>query len=156
MKISGGIQENGVVVGNVYDKCGSRNPLVRRIMRGFDDTLSRLVAQASPESIHEIGCGEGFWVLSWRRRGIAARGSDCSLRVIEIARANGAKEGLAPELFEARSIYDLRPERDSADLVVCAEVLEHLDRPEAGLRALQRVAKGHLIVSVPREPCGGC
>jgi 2-polyprenyl-3-methyl-5-hydroxy-6-metoxy-1,4-benzoquinol methylase len=121
-------------------------------MRGFDDTLSRLVAEASPESIHEIGCGEGFWVLSWRRRGIAARGSDCSLRVIEIARANGAKEGLAPELFEARSIYDLRPERDSADLVVCAEVLEHLDRPEEGLRALQRVAKGHLIVSVPREP----
>lgn len=141
-----------MVVGNVYDKYGSRNPLVRRIMRGFDGALSSLVAQASPGSIHEIGCGEGYWVLSWRRRGIAARGSDFSAHVIEIARANGAKEGLAPELFEARSIYDLRAERDSADLVVCAEVLEHLDRPEGGLRALQRVAKEHLIVSVPREP----
>lgn len=41
---------------------------------------------------------------------------------------------------------------DAADLIVCCEVLEHLERPEEGLRALQRVVGRYLIVSVSREP----
>ena len=36
MKISNGFAEQGIVVGNTYDKYGSSNPIVRRIMRGFD------------------------------------------------------------------------------------------------------------------------
>ena len=40
MNITGGTTERGVVVGNVYDKYASRNPLVRRIMRGQSSTLS--------------------------------------------------------------------------------------------------------------------
>ena len=60
--------------------------------------------------------------------------------------------GLSSSLFEPRSIYDLDTGRDSADLVVCCEVLEHLEHPDAGLLALQRVVGRHLIVSVPKEP----
>ncbi len=52
MKITGGATERGVVVGNVYDKYGSRNPLVRRIMRGFAGALDALLARAGPRSIH--------------------------------------------------------------------------------------------------------
>jgi 2-polyprenyl-3-methyl-5-hydroxy-6-metoxy-1,4-benzoquinol methylase len=55
-------------------------------------------------------------------------------------------------IFETRSIYDLAQVVDAADLIVCCEVLEHLERPEEGLRALQRVVDRYLIVSVPREP----
>jgi 2-polyprenyl-3-methyl-5-hydroxy-6-metoxy-1,4-benzoquinol methylase len=152
MKIAGGASEAGIVVGNVFDKYGSRNPVVRWIMRGFHDALSELVAKAAPASIHEVGCGEGYWTITWNRQGIPARGSDFSAAVIEMARANAAAQGLADISFEARSIYDLEPGRDSADLVVCCEVLEHLEEPKRGLEALQRVATGHLIVSVPREP----
>src|SRR5690606_21374663 len=63
-----------------------------------------------------------------------------------------AARGLSSVHFKARSIYDLAEGIDSADLVVGCEVLEHLEDPEAGLRALQRVAGRHVIVSVPREP----
>ena len=38
------------------------------------------------------------------------------------------------------------------DLVVCCEVLEHLQYPEDGLKALQKVVKKNLVLSVPREP----
>ena len=69
MKIAGGLQENGIVVGNAYDKYGSNNALVRWIMQGFARTLDELVDQAQPRSIHEIGCGEGYWVLQWTARG---------------------------------------------------------------------------------------
>ena len=152
MKIAGGLKESGVVVGNTYDKYGSRNPIVRRIMRGFEEALGDLVARVSPESIHEIGCGEGYWVMQWTSAGIAARGSDFSEQVIALAKENARQRSLSTELFVARSIYDLRSPSDSADLLVCCEVLEHLDDPAAGLAALQRVATKHLILSVPREP----
>lgn len=152
MKISGGLQENGIVVGNAYDKYGSKNPVVRWIMKGFGDALSSLVAKTSPQTIHEIGCGEGYWVCDWNEQGIQARGSDFSEKVIDIARENAKERGLPAEAFRSRSIYDVEPGRDSADLIVCCEVLEHLDQPEAGLAALQRIATNYVIISVPREP----
>ena len=152
MRISGGATERGIVVGNVYDKYGSQNALVRRVMRGFAAALDELVARVQPRSIHEVGCGEGFWVLYWNRKGIAARGSDFSSEAIRLARLNAAEQGAQGDLFEARSVYDLDPARDGADLIVCCEVLEHLQRPEEALRVLQRVVRGHVILSVPREP----
>lgn len=152
MKISNGLTEDGVVVGNAFDKYGSKNPVVRWIMQGFDRALSELVQKANPSTIHEVGCGEGYWVLGWRRQGIEARGSDFSERIIELARENAHSQGVSPDVFDARSIYDIDPFRDGADLIVCCEVLEHLEDPEAGLAALQRVVTSHIILSVPREP----
>ncbi len=152
MKISGGTKENGIVVGNAYDKYGSRNPVVKWMMAGFESALSDLVAKTSPKTIHEIGCGEGYWVMRWSEQGMTARGCDFSTQVIELARENAVGRGLSPSLFEARSIYDLEPGRDDADLIVCCEVLEHLEQPEAALEVLQGVIGRHLILSVPKEP----
>jgi 2-polyprenyl-3-methyl-5-hydroxy-6-metoxy-1,4-benzoquinol methylase len=152
IKIAGGVEEDGVVIGNAYDKYGSRNPIVKWMMNGFESALSEFVTKASPKSIHEVGCGEGYWVLRWNEQGMSARGCDFSKGVIEIARENAINRGLSPSLFESRSIYNLDAAQDSADLVVCCEVLEHLENPEAGLQALQRVTKQHLIISVPQEP----
>lgn len=152
MKISRGLQDKGVVVGNVFDKYDSRNPLVREIMRQFDKGLADLVSRAAPTNIHELGCGEGHWVLEWMRQGIDARGSDFSEKVIALARDNAINEQLDPSVFSVRSIYEITPEVDSADLMVCSEVMEHLTDPRAGLAAIQRVASGHVILTVPREP----
>jgi 2-polyprenyl-3-methyl-5-hydroxy-6-metoxy-1,4-benzoquinol methylase len=152
IKIAGGAEEGGVVIGNAYDKYGSRNPIVKWMMNGFESALSELVTKATPESINEIGCGEGYWVLRWNEQGLTAKGCDFSKDVIEIARENAINRGLPTSLFDSRSIYDLDAAHDSADLVVCCEVLEHLENPEAGLQALQRVTKRSLIVSVPQEP----
>ncbi len=152
MKARSVVTEHGIVVGNVYDKYASKNPIVQWMMHGFESSLDALVAQAQPRSIHEVGCGEGHWVLRWNAAGIEARGSDFSRHVIDVARASAASRGVAPACFESKSIYELEAGKDEAELVVCCEVLEHLTDPEAGLLALQRVARGHLVVSVPREP----
>jgi 2-polyprenyl-3-methyl-5-hydroxy-6-metoxy-1,4-benzoquinol methylase len=152
IRIAGGAKDCGVVVGNYYNKYRSRNPIVKWMMNGFESSLSALVSKAAPASIHEVGCGEGYWVLRWNEQGFAARGCDFSDRVIDMARENAVNQGVSPSVFEARSIYDLRTVEDSADLVVCCEVLEHLEHPEVGLQALQRVVKQHMIVSVPQEP----
>lgn len=152
MKISGGMREDGVVVGNTYNKYASKNPIARWLVNGFSSSLSALVQRAQPQDIHEIGCGEGYWTLGWRRQGIDARGSDFSEKVIALAQDNARSRGVAPSIFTQRSIYEIQADEDGADLIVCCEVLEHLEDPRSGLAALQRVAGNKIILSVPREP----
>ncbi len=152
MSIAGGVKENGIFVGNIYDKYGSKNPFVRLIMNGFQRSLQDLVDQVAPKSIHEIGCGEGYWVLQWIRQNIDACGSDFSAYAISIAQKQAATLGLPEEIFKQRNIYDLAFEEDSADLIICCEVLEHLEDPEEGLATLQKVVKEYIILSVPIEP----
>jgi len=152
IEMSGGKTQGGVVVGNAYDKYASANPLVKWIMNGFETALDDLVAKASPKDIYEIGCGEGFWELRLLSQGKQIRGSDFSSSVIEIARSNASKQGIDPGVFHTKSIYDVDSEDDVADLVVCCEVLEHLENPELGLASLQKIVGRRLILSVPREP----
>ena len=152
MKISGGLTEDGVIVGNTFDKYNSKNPIVRRLMGGFHAALEELIDQADPTEIHEVGCGEGYWVTRWNRQDLDARGTDFSPTVVALANENAAQQGLPTNLFAVRSVYELQPGTDSADLVVCCEVLEHLEDPHAALARLQAVAGRHLILSVPREP----
>ncbi|NYU10669.1 methyltransferase type 11 [Enterobacteriaceae bacterium CCUG 67584] len=151
-KVSGGKSEDGVVFGNAFDKYGSKNPIVKWMMKGFDTSLENFVTRANPETIHEVGCGEGFWVNKWNSQGLRAVGSDFSHDVISLAKENATNAGLDPDVFSAKSIYDLRPETDRADLIVCCEVMEHLEDPDRAMKVLQTLVKHYLIVSVPREP----
>ena len=58
----------GTVTGNTYDKYGSTNPVVRRLMARFEATLDELFARARPRSLLDVGCGEGILVERWARR----------------------------------------------------------------------------------------
>ncbi len=73
--MSGGVtvSEDGIVTGNTYDKYGSTNPLVRRMMAGFERTLDELFTAADPESLLDVGCGEGVLVHSWAHASARAR-----------------------------------------------------------------------------------
>lgn len=152
LKISGGLKENGIVVGNTYDKYGSSNPIERWLMKGFMTAMTELVNKVKPTSIHEVGCGEGYWTLKWLEKGIVACASDFSNEVIALAQANARSRNLPAESFKVCSINDLNPQVDAANLVVCCEVLEHLEKYDNGLLALQTITNPYLIISVPREP----
>ena len=152
MQVAGGRLEDGIVIGNTYDKYGTTNPIARWMMNGFDAALSRFVADAAPKTIHEVGCGEGYWVLRWLADGIDVRGTDFSSDVIAMARATAGQRSVDQQRFQVKSIYDVKPETDSADLIVCCEVMEHLEDPEAAVQALRKLDGSDLIVSVPREP----
>jgi SAM-dependent methyltransferase len=141
----------GLIYGNVYDKYGTRNPVERYLMHNFLSTLDRFVAMAAVREIHEVGCGEGSLVLRYVQRGFQVRGSDASAEVIDIARKQATRGGLQVP-FTVASIYDLDPHQDAAPLLLCSEVLEHLEDPDAALAQLAKVASPYLIASVPREP----
>ena len=133
--VSGGCTENGIVIGNAYDKYGSKNPIEQWMMGGFCNVLSHFLELAKPATILDVGCGEGYWVLRWQREGFKARGLDVSSKVILLAQENAAIQGLPASLFSVCCIYNIQKYLgDRADLVVCCEVLEHLENPEAGLQ----------------------
>lgn len=152
MEISGGTKEDGVVVGNTFDKYGSGNPIVKWMMNGFHTALDSLVKRSNPQSILDVGCGEGYWVLKWREEGREAKGKDFSSHVVSLAKENAARSQMDSSIFEQGSIYELDASKDRADLLVCCEVLEHLESPEAGLEALRRVVGNNIVLSVPWEP----
>lgn len=136
-----------VIVGNVYDKYGTRNPIARALMRGFLRGVGELYATAAPQTVLEVGCGEGRLADHLLRRYPRPRRfAACDL---EDARA----ADIDPMIdFERASIYEL-PYHDRAfDLVICCEVLEHLEEPRRGLAELARVSRRHVLLSTPWEP----
>lgn len=143
--------DQGRVGGNLYDKYGSRNPVVRWLMSGFERDLLELARVTGAHEVHEVGCGEGHLSRLLRQEGLDVRGSDVSSEVIEDARTRTRREGLEIP-FRVVDLLDLQPESDGAELIVCCEVLEHLDDPDGALEVLTRLARPWLILSVPREP----
>jgi 2-polyprenyl-3-methyl-5-hydroxy-6-metoxy-1,4-benzoquinol methylase len=137
--------------GNVYDKYGTSNPVARRLMAGFTSQLDELVERTGAKEGHEVGCGEGELAILLARNGIRMRGTDAFPQVLEEARGRAAAAGVEID-FEATPVEELDPARDGAELIVCCEVLEHLEDPERALDVLAGLARPWLIASVPREP----
>lgn len=139
----------GVVVGNRFDKYGSRNPLVRWFMSQFETGLDQLLAQATGvSSVLEVGCGEGHITARLARTFPQASvlGTDFSNTILGIARREYPEHH-----FEQRSIYDVGGD-GPYDLVVACEVFEHLEDPERALEAVVAASRQWVVVTVPREP----
>jgi 2-polyprenyl-3-methyl-5-hydroxy-6-metoxy-1,4-benzoquinol methylase len=137
--------------GNFYPKYTARNPIARMLVDRFQATLLDLARRSGARQVHEVGCGEGFLSTMLAEHGFVVRGSDIAAPAIVAARRRAAERSLSAT-FRVADLHDLTPEVDGAELVVCCEVMEHLPDPERGLEVLARLARPHLIVSVPREP----
>jgi 2-polyprenyl-3-methyl-5-hydroxy-6-metoxy-1,4-benzoquinol methylase len=146
------LSRDGVVTGNTYDKYGSSNPIVRRMMAGFDSALDELFARATPGSVLDIGCGEGVLAQRWALRlGDAGRvvGIDLEEESLQAGWAAHAAPNLEYRIVEASEL----PFGDGEFALTSAiEVLEHVPDPERTLAEMARCAREHMLVSVPREP----
>ena len=145
------IVERGVIAGNYYDKHTTVNPVARALVDGFYRAFDELVMAANPSSIHEVGCGEGHLIPRYATGSRQIRATDFSPEVLNVARETVSRLKCDIEI-ETESVYEMDPERDSAELVICCEVLEHLERPSVALSVLAKLADPWLLVSVPREP----
>lgn len=136
------------IVGNHYDKYGTKNPIARALMRGFLSAVGDLYASCRPRSVLEVGCGEGLLADDLIGRGPRPeRFVGCDIELDRIA------PGLDPGIeFVQASIYDLPFADRSFDLVVCCEVLEHVEEPGRGVAELARVADRRVLVSTPWDP----
>jgi len=144
-----------VPTGNTFDKYGSTNPVVRRLMQGFESSLDELWRKAAPESILDVGCGEGVLTHEW-----AERLGDKPIVGIDLddpkLRAEWEKRSRPNMELRAEEATSLSFADGEFDMATAIEVLEHVPEPEKTVAEMARVARSHLLVSVPREPLWRC
>jgi 2-polyprenyl-3-methyl-5-hydroxy-6-metoxy-1,4-benzoquinol methylase len=139
-----------VPTGNTYDKYGSANPVVKRLMAGFEKDMGELFERARPNSILDVGCGEGVLTEKWANQ--------VSGRVVGI----DLDDPKLREQWRRRSCDNLEFRAGRGDQLpfgerefeaACAmEVLEHVPDPDAVLAEMARVSSRWILASVPREP----
>ena len=151
------MQEVRYNTGNI-SKYKTGNPLKRKLIKRFDLRLLQLLQYAAEKdcskqnqnlNLLDAGCGEGFVTVQ-----IKSRRPDWHVVGID-----GAEEAiaLAKQLhteidFRIGNLYGLDFPDKVFDVVLCSEVLEHLEQPEKALKELQRVSKSVLLLTVPHEP----
>lgn len=107
--------------------------------------VHRLLPRTIDGMILDAGCGDGAMTEDLARHtGAGAIGVDLSLK-----RARYASTADARASFGLGSIYELPFPDNSFALVICADLLEHLDDPERAVRELVRVSKNQVILTVP-------
>ena len=116
----------------------------------FMRRMYELLMEAEPRRVLDAGCGEGFVVdyLARQNPDLELTGVDLSEGAIAYAQDRFGDRGT----FRTGSVYELPFPDDAFDAVVCSEVLEHLDDPDRAVRELKRVARSHVLITVPREP----
>lgn len=149
--VPGDATATGIATGNTFDKYGSKNPLVRRLMDNFESSLDELWHRAAPTSILDVGCGEGVLTHKWAERLGDGRivGIDLDDESLKAEWRKRSRPNLEYMVQEATTL----PFADNEfDMATAIEVLEHVPEPANTIAEMARVAKRHLLVSVPREP----
>lgn len=97
-----------------------------------------------PGRVLDVGCGDGNFLASLKRRGWAVHGTDFSAAACELARGKGIAVQQGP--LASAGFPD-----DFFDVVSLWHVLEHLSEPLAELAEIRRILRddGLLVVEVP-------
>ena len=144
------VDREGTVTGNTFDKYGSTNPVVKRLMANFEGSLEELFERAAPASLLDVGCGEGVLTHQWAQR-IDGRVVGIDLDDPELHEQWKGRQ--CPNLeYMVMKAENLPFGDDEFGVATAIEVLEHVPDPEHTVSEMARVASGHLLVSVPREP----
>lgn len=132
-----------------YKKHTSKNPAQQFLLKNFFNTLLDTLNGLRVRTVLDAGCGEGFTLVKLHEHKIGTK-----LEGIEFSKGSvdlGKK--MYPYLnLKQGSIYKLSHKNNSIDLVICTEVLEHVEDPIKALKELVRVSKKYLLLSVPNEP----
>jgi 2-polyprenyl-3-methyl-5-hydroxy-6-metoxy-1,4-benzoquinol methylase len=131
-------------------KYRAKNPVKRALIKRFVSKLHELFESGSPpRSVLEIGVGEGFLsgFLAERYPAVEFSGVDLNQQDLELL----AKKFPRIKRYCA-NIYDLSALPGGYDLIICAEVLEHVDEPQRALEQIVKLGPQRVILTVPHEP----
>lgn len=133
-----------------HNRYTAKNWLYRKHLDIFLEQMLSMLETTEPGSVLDAGCGEGFVVdrIAQRHPEWRLSGVDLSDEAIAYAKTHFGERAF----FRKGSVYKLPFSDRSFDTVICSEVLEHLDDPNRAVAELKRVARGHVLITVPHEP----
>ncbi|MGI8877843.1 MAG: class I SAM-dependent methyltransferase [Candidatus Limnocylindria bacterium] len=104
------------------------------------------------DAVLEVGCEAGR-LLARVPRARRVTGADISRRALEDAAARFERMGRAVELFQVDAVQGLPFAAGEFDVILCSEMLEHVERPDVVLDHLHALATAEtrIVVSVPIE-----
>lgn len=135
-----------------YEKYNSKNPLKRLMVERLNKQIivqMREMIGNREGKILDAGCGEGYIsrLLASSFCNAKITGLEYNVEAIHIAKK------MSPNINFIQGNIMSMPFPDNAfDIVVCTEVLEHLDQPEKALKETLRISMGGVLVTVPNEP----
>jgi SAM-dependent methyltransferase len=121
----------------------------RELVERSADELANVGAPPGP--VADLGCGPGAHALALTRRGYDVVGLDGSPRMVEIARAQAARDKIDVR-FE---VHDVSAPLGFADAslagVLAILVVQHLPHPAAFVAEIRRCLRpgGHLLITAP-------
>lgn len=97
----------------------------------------------------DLGCGGGLLAIPLAELGARVLGVDQSDPALQQANAEATRRGLSTCVFQRADMTATGLAEDRADVVLLADVLEHLPRPERALAEAARLLRpgGHLFVN---------
>ena len=131
-------------------KYQNKNPVQRALIRRFIASMHDLFIDANPvSSVLEVGVGEGFLSGYLSEKFPSIRFTGVDLNPADLEKLNAKFPAITTKQGSA---YDLAGLEPHYDLVICAEVMEHLDEPERALDEMLKFKPRRLLLSVPHEP----
>jgi 2-polyprenyl-6-hydroxyphenyl methylase / 3-demethylubiquinone-9 3-methyltransferase len=107
----------------------------------FHEALTRqLGLQPETLSVLDVGCGGGILSEEFAKIGCHVTGIDPSAPSLETARKHSAMQGLVIEYRQAWG-ENIPFDANSFDVVICCDVLEHVDDLEKTIHEVARVLK---------------
>lgn len=132
-------------------KYRAKNPVQRALIRRFVASLHDLFLEAQPAaSVLEVGVGEGFLSGYLSEQLPEKRFAGVDLREEDITRLRALFPRIDGRVGSAYDLSAFGP--GEVELVLCCEVLEHLDTPERALDEIARLEPKKAIFTVPHEP----
>lgn len=140
---------NREFTGKYLSKNIAKQLLIKHYFHTIYKTLRnlKLPLDCIPPRVLEIGCGAGFSTQYLTKMFSNMESSEYRGDLIE-----QAKERNPTIQIRQESIYNLKRDDNSFDMVVVLEVLEHLKYPWVALLEVKRVSSKYCLFSVPYEP----
>ncbi len=108
----------------------------------FDRLLSTMERHVAMGRLLDVGSGLGDLMVAGLRRGWVVRGIDANPRAVSEA------DAVVPGATRLANIDEGLPDDEAFDLVVCADVLEHLQDPWASMSAMHQALRPGGAVAV--------
>lgn len=131
----------------------SKNPLntlskVEDTYWGVKEALKKVVSDKTSTKILEVGSGLGYLTYSLKCAGYDIVGMDISESAVQQANAIFGNNYICADLFELAQL-----KKESFDVVILTEVIEHVNRPLDFIESIKQLLKpgGYAIITTPNK-----
>ncbi len=141
---------------SLYEKYHQETKPQRKLIKKKNFTYRLILSILEPylingKKILDIGCGAGTLCFYMANRGNHVKGIDISLKAIRVCKISAQKLGVAQNTRFQTVNFPETAIKESFDLILCTEILEHLVKDNLAIKKMFNYLKagGMAIISIP-------